>query len=65
LGVTILAEDCATADGYATACMAMDLVQAKQLVLSDDSLDAYIIYADDKGIIQEFLTEGFKNLILE
>ncbi|MFT5735959.1 MAG: thiamine biosynthesis lipoprotein [Maribacter sp.] len=65
LGVTILAEDCATADGYATACMAMDLEQAKQLVLSDDSLDAYIIYADDKGIIQEFLTEGFKNLILE
>jgi thiamine biosynthesis lipoprotein len=65
LGVTILADDCATADGYATACMAMDLEQAKQLVLSDDSLDAYIIYADDKGIIQEFLTEGFKKLILE
>ncbi|WP_036196450.1 FAD:protein FMN transferase [Maribacter antarcticus] len=65
LGVTILADDCATADGYATACMVMDLEQAKQLVLSDDSLDAYIIYADDKGSIQEFLTEGFKNLILE
>jgi thiamine biosynthesis lipoprotein len=65
LGVTILANDCATADGYATACMAMGLEAAKQLVLSDDSLDAYIIYADDKGIIQEFLTEGFKKLILK
>jgi thiamine biosynthesis lipoprotein len=65
LGVTILADDCATADGYATACMAMDLEEAKHLVLSDDSLDAYIIYADDKGSIQEFLTEGFKKLILE
>jgi len=63
LGVTILANDCATADGYATAFMAMDLEAAKKIILADCSMDAYIIYADDQGGIQEFLTEGFKQVI--
>lgn len=65
LGVTILADNCARADGYATAFMAMDLEQAKKLILSDDSLDAYIVYADEQGVVKEFLTEGFKSVILE
>ncbi len=65
LGVTILADNCAKADGYATAFMAMDLVAAKELLTSDTSLDAYIIYADTEGAIQEFMTEGFKKLILK
>lgn len=65
LGVTVLADNCATADGYATAFMAMDLEAAKRIVESDKTLDAYIIYADDDGNILEFMTEGFKQIILE
>ncbi len=64
LGVTILANNCATADGYATAFMAMDLELAKKIIQSDATLDAYIIYAEDDGSIQEFMTDGFKKLIL-
>jgi len=65
LGVTILASDCATADGYATAFMAMDLEAAERIILSDSTLDAYIIYVDDQGGIQEFLTDGFKQVIAQ
>ncbi len=65
LGVTILADDCATADGYATAFMAMDLDAAERIILSDTKLDAYIIYVDEQGEIQEFLTDGFKKVIAQ
>lgn len=65
LGVTVLANDCATADGYATAFMAMELEAAKKVILANNSLDAYIIYLDEEDIVREFTTEGFKQLIVQ
>ncbi|MFD0799228.1 FAD:protein FMN transferase [Maribacter chungangensis] len=64
LGVTVLANDCATADGYATAFMAMDLDTAKKIIESDSGLDAYIIYVDVNGAIREYMTDGFKKVVL-
>ncbi|PIB29242.1 thiamine biosynthesis protein ApbE [Maribacter sp. 4U21] len=63
LGVTILAENCAIADAYATAFMAMDLDEAFKLISSNDKLEAYIVYLDDKGETKEFLTSGFKEVV--
>ena len=63
LAVTILANNCATADAYATAFMAMDLDEAFKLISMNKELEAYIIYLDDKGETQEFLTKGFKELV--
>lgn len=63
LGVTILAENCAIADAYATAFMAMDLDEAFKLISSNDMLEAYIVYLDDKGETKEFLTSGFKEVV--
>ncbi|TLF42668.1 FAD:protein FMN transferase [Maribacter aurantiacus] len=65
LGVTILANDCATADAYATAFMAMDLHEAFKVINYNKDLEAYIIYLDEKGVTQEFLTKGFKELLVE
>ena len=65
LGVTVLADNCAIADGYATAFMAMDLDLAQEIVKSDKSLDAYIIYVGKDGTVLEFMTQGFKRTILE
>ncbi|MDC6390200.1 FAD:protein FMN transferase [Maribacter sp. PR1] len=65
LGVTILANNCATADGYATAFMAMDLDEAFKVINSNKDLEAYIIYLDEKGNTQEFLTSGFKKLLVK
>lgn len=65
LGVNIIANDCATADAYATAFMAMDLEDAFKVVSNNRSLEAYIIYLDETGKSQEFLTKGFKDLVVE
>jgi len=65
LAVTILADDCATADAYATAFMAMDLSDAFKLINENKRLEAYIIYVDEKGETQEFLTKGFKEFVVE
>ncbi len=64
LGVNILAENCATADAYATALMAMNLDRAKKLLKNQKTLDAYIIYLDDKGETKEFMTSEFRNLVV-
>ncbi len=63
LGVTILAENCATADAYATAFMAMDLDKTFKVLSKQKQLDAYIVYLDEKGNVQEFATEGLRNVI--
>jgi len=65
LGVNVLASSCAEADAYATAFMAMELENVKELLNSNKSLDAYIIYLDNAGKTQEFMTEGFKEVIMQ
>ena len=65
LAVTILADDCATADAYATAFMAMDLDEAFKLINGNKDLEAYIIYLDENGVAQEYLTKGFKDLVVK
>lgn len=65
LGVTIIADSCASADAYATAFMAMDLAEAFKVINSNQNLEAYIIYLDENGETREFLTKGFKALLVE
>jgi len=65
LAVSVLADNCAMADAYATAMMIMDLGDAISLLAQKHYLDAYIIYVDDEGNIKEYLTEGFKSIIIE
>lgn len=65
LGVNILAENCAQADAYATAFMAMDFDDAVFFLNNQSALDAYIIYFDEDGVTQEFMTKGFEKLIVK
>lgn len=63
LGATVIAGDCATADAYATAFMVMDLEDSRELLASKNELEAYIVYLDDAGTENVFMTPGFKSLI--
>lgn len=63
LATSVIAKDCATADAYATAFMAMDLGDTKVLLSSQTELEAYLIYLDEEGNTLEFMTEGFKKLV--
>ncbi len=49
LSATVFAEDCATADAYATSFMVMGLEKSKQFLEHHSELQAYFIYADEKG----------------
>ncbi|MEM9142117.1 MAG: FAD:protein FMN transferase [Bacteroidota bacterium] len=64
LGTTVLAPSCALADAYATAFMAMDLEKTRDILKKQDQLDAYIVYLDVEGNVQEFMTPGFKELVV-
>ena len=65
LAVNILAANCAEADAYATTFMAMDLDDALNFLRNQQIMDSYIIYLDEKGDTQEFMTEGFKKVVIE
>ena len=65
LAANVLAGDCATADAYATAFMAMDLDETLKFLAKQQGLDAYIIYLNQKGQTTEYMTEGFKELVIK
>jgi len=58
LSATVLAEDCMTADAYATAFMVMGLNKARQLVEADSSLEALFIYSNENGDLVTWASEG-------
>lgn len=65
LSVTIVADDCITADGWDTALMVMGLEKSKALLENHPELEAYLIYSDNKGNLQVYMTEGFKSIIAD
>jgi FAD:protein FMN transferase len=65
LSVSVLAENCMLADGYATAFMVMELKETQAFLEKNTQIDAYIIYLDEEGNLQEWLTEGFQNVVVE
>lgn len=64
LGATVLAKSCAEADAYATAFMAMELDRAKEILSTQKDLEGYVIYIDEEGKTREYMTPGFKKLVL-
>ena len=64
LSATIIADDCMTADAYATTCMVIGLEKSKALLSKMKELEAYLIYADpNNGSYQVFMTEGMAGMI--
>lgn len=49
LSATVLADNCAKADAYATSFMVLGLDGAQRILQQDKSLMAYLIYTDSKG----------------
>lgn len=62
LAASVVAMTCAEADALATAFMAMDLEDSKNLLQNLPNVEAYIIYLDNKEKTQEFMTQGFTKL---
>jgi len=64
LSATIIAEDCITADAYATVCMVGGLEKSKEILSKHPELEAYLIYGDDTGVYQLYVTEGMKSMVV-
>jgi len=64
LSATVLANDCATADAYATAFMVMGLEKGIRLSGEIPDLEVYFIYADESGISKVYYSENFKKSLV-
>ena len=65
LSSTVLAQDCATADAYATAFMVLGMDEAKKVLKKHPELMAFFIYSDQNGEMNEWMTEGMEKLIVK
>jgi thiamine biosynthesis lipoprotein len=63
LSVTVLADNCALADAYATAFMAMGYDLSKMVLSHHDELDAFLIYSTLEGEMKEYATPGFEEVM--
>ena len=65
LSSTVLTEDCATADAYATAFMVLGMEGAQKVLKAHPELRAFFIYTDQEGNTKEWYSESLKELIVE
>jgi thiamine biosynthesis lipoprotein len=61
---TVIANSCAEADAYATACMALGFEKAKELLKSMAEVEGYLTYTDSLSMGQVFISEGFQKHII-
>lgn len=63
LSATVVASDCMTADAYATALMVMGTQNAISLLDQVTELEAFLIYNDESGKMQTYVSESLKPFI--
>jgi thiamine biosynthesis lipoprotein len=62
LSATIVADDCITADAYATICMVSGLNKSIEIIEKSKSIDAYLIYSNDKGEFKVYSTKRMNRM---
>lgn len=65
LSATVIADDCMTADAYATALMVLGIKKSVVFLNEHNFLDAYLIFADHEGKFRVYATPGIKKFIDE
>lgn len=62
LSASVIADDCMTADAYATACMVMGVEKSMELMQKHPEMEGCFIYSTEEGM-EVSLTVGFKKYI--
>lgn len=60
LAAVVVAQDCMTADAYATAMMVRGLAFAQELVEKQEGLAVFLIYEDDNGVPSFYTSPGLQ-----
>lgn len=63
LSVSVLAENCSLADGYATAFMAMGFEKSKEMLRDLEDVDVYFIYTEADQDVNIYTSQGFKDAL--
>lgn len=64
LSSTVLANDCMTADAFATAFMVLGIESGIEIARSIPEIEVFFIYADDQGNNQIYMSEGFEQYVV-
>lgn len=65
LSVTIVADDCMTADAFATACLVMGLEKSIVMISRHPELEGFFIFSGKDGAFETYATEGFEKMMEE
>ncbi len=62
LSATVFADDCITADAFATAFMVIGLEKAKKFIEENPKIDGFLIYSDKTGKLRTFTSREVGNI---
>jgi len=65
LSVSVMANNTAVADAYATAFMVMGFDKSRGFVENHDGLEAFFIYGNKSGVLHSYITHGFRLALSE
>jgi thiamine biosynthesis lipoprotein len=65
LGATVIANDCMTADAYATAFVAIGLEKSKEMAKALEGVEYYFIFANEDGSYGTIYSAGFEQFFAE
>ncbi len=65
LSSSVIANNCMTADAYATAFMVLGLETGIEVAKKIPEIEVFFIYADSIGNNQVYMSEGFKQYLIE
>ncbi len=65
LSVSVVADDCAMADGFATAFMVMGKDRTIEFLRAHPEFGAYLIYSDEKGNFQTWISTNLEKVFSE
>ncbi len=65
LSATVLANDCMTADAYATAFLVLGIEESMKIINRTQGLEGYLIYSGDKGEYRVSCSKGFKKYLTD
>ena len=65
LSATVVANDCMTADAFATSFMVLGMEMGIEIARQVPEIEIYFIYADENGMNQTYMSENFGEYIIE
>lgn len=65
LSATVLANDCMTADAFATAFLVLGIENSMKIIDKIRGLEGYFIYSDDEGQLRVTYSKGFEKYLTE